>query len=805
MTESSLAGLLGSEALAWSIVDAVSGAGAVLVDRDLNISAASAGEALSARGYGRELRGRHLSDVIPAAALERYRPHYERALLGQKSTIEAETDDGASVFATEFSPVRDESGEVVGAMAISRDVTEARRAQRSLASSEREFRLLAEHATDMISRFDAEGVCRYASPASERLFGYRPDEVIGRSTYDFFHSDDVPSLEDVHQQVLAGPDVETVRYRLRHKDGSDVLVESTVRQVRDPDSGQVTEIHAVTRDVGDRTEADELRRQWELTFECSTRGIAVTDPNTGIMTAVNPAFAKMHGGVAEDFVGRSVGMLLAPEFRERLAELMAMAESEGHAQTETAHVRLDGSMFSVAAEAFTTHDAEGRMVYRIAWFEDLTERRAADAASRDAVEVFEKAFTGAPIGLALVDLDGRFVRSNRSLQQLTGYSEQELSQLTFQEITHPDDLAADLEFVEQLLAGEIDNYSMEKRYFTAQGRQVWITLAASLVRDAAGEPMHFIAQIEDITERKRLEASLHRLADHDPLTDLWNRRRFEDELHRQIGRCQRYGERAALLMIDLDDFKPVNDKYGHKAGDDLLKAIAAGLARRVRATDSLARLGGDEFVAILTNVSPDQAATLAGELRSEIATSRVVIDGEPVSVTASVGIAFLDDRTASDEEATLRADRAMYDAKAAARSQTKDDAARAAVPSAHHAARQESHRTISVLHCDDSEAYRLLIAEMVGNRDDIEFVGEASDGAGAERLASELQPEVILLDARMHGSDAQLVNRLRMRVPGVKVIVLSGVEPDPGSVAEHADAFVHKSAPFDAVAEAISG
>ena len=120
--------------------------------------------------------------------------------------------------------------------------------------------------------------------------------------------------------------------------------------------------------------------------------------------------------------------------------------------------------------------------------------------------------------------------------------------------------------------------------------------------------MHFIVHVEDISVRKRMEASLQRLADHDPLTDLWNRRRFEEELRRQVARCRRYGEKAALLLMDLDGFKAVNDSFGHKAGDDLLKLVAAALQQRVRGTDAVARLGGDEFAVLLGNVSPDQAA-----------------------------------------------------------------------------------------------------------------------------------------------------------------------------------------------------
>ena len=138
--------------------------------------------------------------------------------------------------------------------------------------------------------------------------------------------------------------------------------------------------------------------------------------------------------------------------------------------------------------------------------------------------------------------------------------------LTFQDITHPADLTLDLNHLERLLSGEESSYTMEKRYVTKQGRLVWVLLAVSLVRDDAGEPSHFISQIKDITETREMEERLRELANHDPVTDLLNRRRFEDELVRQVGRCRRYGETACLLILDVDDFKGVNDALGHRIG-----------------------------------------------------------------------------------------------------------------------------------------------------------------------------------------------------------------------------------------------
>ena len=153
------------------------------------------------------------------------------------------------------------------------------------------------------------------------------------------------------------------------------------------------------------------------------------------------------------------------------------------------------------------------------------------------------------------------------------------------------------------------------------------------------------------------------MADHDPLTGLWNRRRFEEELSRQVARSQRYGERAAYLLMDLNDFKPVNDAHGHKAGDQLLVAIAEALSKRLRESDSLARIGGDEFAVLLSNVSKTQANLLAEELRRAVELTTISVPGGTVGVTASIGVALMDDTVKSDDAVFVEADQAMYRAK----------------------------------------------------------------------------------------------------------------------------------------------
>lgn len=311
---------------------------------------------------------------------------------------------------------------------------------------------------------------------------------------------------------------------------------------------------------------------------------------------------------------------------------------------------------------------DGTVIGGVMSSQEVAERLIAEQELLEVTGSFEAVFSKAPIGMAMIALDGSLIRVNPSFNRISGYTSEETAHLRIQDMIPPEDHERDLLMTSRLVGGEMDNYVTEKRLIGKSGREIWVMMASSVSRDDEGAPLHLVVQLQDVTDRKELEIELRRVAGEDPLTGLANRRRLEETLRNQIARCHRYDEKAALLMIDLDDFKSVNDTYGHSTGDDLLVFVADQLRGRLRSSDLVARPGGDEFAVIAVDSDGDQARVLVAELTEHFDALRFDPRGRDLGCQASIGSAVIDSSTESTDEVLSSADRSMYRAKNARRS-----------------------------------------------------------------------------------------------------------------------------------------
>jgi diguanylate cyclase (GGDEF)-like protein/PAS domain S-box-containing protein len=297
----------------------------------------------------------------------------------------------------------------------------------------------------------------------------------------------------------------------------------------------------------------------------------------------------------------------------------------------------------------------------LACWRDVSDERRAVTALRQAEGRFRTAFEHAPIGMAIIGLDGRYHEVNQAFCDITGYSSAELARRTYQDLTHPDDLQAHRAEVRRLVRGEVPALQVEKRYVGPTGLPVWVLVSAAMVCDDDARPLYVLSQVLDIDQRKRREEQLQWQAERDSLTGLWNRHRFEEELVRRRSLSERHGEVTAVILLDLDNFKAINDTYGHGAGDEVLRTVASVLSASVRAPDIASRYGGDEFAVVLPHTTREEASRMAERLLGNLSQQTIVIDGHPVTISGSAGVA--DDTAGPDPVAA--ADHALYAAKRA--------------------------------------------------------------------------------------------------------------------------------------------
>ncbi|HYP28590.1 MAG TPA: EAL domain-containing protein [Blastocatellia bacterium] len=279
-------------------------------------------------------------------------------------------------------------------------------------------------------------------------------------------------------------------------------------------------------------------------------------------------------------------------------------------------------------------------------------------------ERFRSAFDHAPIGMALVGHDGRWLQVNRSLCEILGYTEDEFLGMNFQAITCPDDLGDFLTHVNEVLEGKTATHQMEKRYFHKLGHEVWVLTGISLIRDSQSRSQHIIFQIQDITNRKRAEEQLVHEALHDALTGLPNRAYFMDQLQISLEEVKNSKDHLfAVLFLDLDRFKLINDSIGHMIGDQLLIGIAHRLRKCLRPGDKVARLGGDEFTILLDGIrDASEAIEVADRIQKQVS-HPFNLGGYETFTTASIGIALSNIGYERPEDLLRDADTAMYQAK----------------------------------------------------------------------------------------------------------------------------------------------
>jgi PAS domain S-box-containing protein len=463
-------------------------------------------------GLSREMvEGKTISEVIPepwlAVALGRYRQAIEEK---KEASWEETCYYPAGRLTVEISvvPVIDANGVCTHLVGSFHDITDRKRAENEKQQSEAR---LAEQAVELrrithlmepVACFvlDLDDRILYWNPGAAELYGFSEDEAVGQLAHELLKTQFPAPLAEIQARVRTagawnGELVHT------HRDGRHLHVASHWAQHRDAD-GQPSEILEVNLDITARKKAEQ---GFHALLEAAPDAMVVVDQK-GAIVLTNAQVEKLFGYTQEELSGKSVEILMPERFH---------ANHVGHRRNffrtpkarqmgvglELYGQHKDGRQFPVEISLSPLETQEGTLVTSA--IRDITGRKEAEAKLRESEERFRRVFEEGPLGLGLVGRDYRFLKVNSALCGMVGYQEEELLEKTFADITHPDDLRADLELSEQLFRGELPFFRIEKRYMKKTGEAIWINLTASIIRGPDGEPLYGIAMVEDITEVKR--------------------------------------------------------------------------------------------------------------------------------------------------------------------------------------------------------------------------------------------------------------------------------------------------------------
>jgi diguanylate cyclase (GGDEF)-like protein/PAS domain S-box-containing protein len=566
-------------------------------------------------------------------------------------------------------PVHDGEGAFVAVITISTDITELQKSDEPSRSEER-FRALTQNASDIVTLLGADGIIRYQSPSVERILGYQPEEMIGENAFDYVHPEDLARVQSRFAEGLADADLRpSTEYRFRHKDGTWRYLESVGSNLLG--NSDVGEFVVNSRDVSERVRAEKRLRQAESRYRSLVERMPAVTYIQEIGSSdsamyMSPQIEALTGYSPEECMDTDLRWrMVHPDDRKRLQSEDERALEPGEVfATEYRVIHRDGQIVWVRNEAVVVEEEVGGSRYWQGFMLDITERKYAEEALRRSEASLAEAQRIARLGSWEWDLKTGEVWWSGETYRIYGFEPDEVSPRLdiLGELFHPED--------RHLLRAILDKapyndepIDFEHRIVRADAEIRWIHRRGEVVRGE--ETLRLIGTIHDITRQKALEERLQHQALHDPLTDLPNRRLFVDYLKGALERTRRRkNHNIAVLFMDLDDFKVVNDSLGHEVGDHLLLAVGQRLKGCLRRGEVVARLGGDEFTLLLEGISSAGEAEKVAERLIRELRAPFAVEGHLIFATISIGIALSDSVGRGQGDLLLRAaDIALYRAK----------------------------------------------------------------------------------------------------------------------------------------------
>jgi diguanylate cyclase (GGDEF)-like protein/PAS domain S-box-containing protein len=518
---------------------------------------------------------------------------------------------------------------------------------------------------DAIVSTDLYGIVSSWNRGAEQLYGYSAAEALGCNISFCIPRERHAALSAFLQRVASGETIERFDTQRLTKNGTIIDVSLAVSPIID-DAGNLSGLSGIARDITAHCRRETQLDLQSAMLEAAANGIVITD-RKGTIVWCNRALALMTGYSREEMWGKNLRLLKSGKQPESYyAELWTTITSGRVWQGEIVNRRKDGTNYTEEMTITPVTQDTGRSseTYFIAIKQDVTESRQVERALRKAEDKYRALFEDAVIGVVQTTPEGHPLSVNRAFAEMLGYDspEQLLAEASNQELPRfvdprrMDKLRDELGVQGVIRGTELEVYCRNRT-------KKWVLANLRAVRDTTGTVVRHEGTVEDVTDRKVAEERVQFLAYYDALTGLPNRTLLRDRLSKALAGARRKKSKVALLFLDLDRFKNINDSLGHSVGDILLQDVAERLQKWGREQDTVARLGGDEFLIVLTEIRDIPDVAVAAERLMDTMAAEFVVQGQPLSITCSLGISIFPEHGRDGETLIKNADAAMYSAK----------------------------------------------------------------------------------------------------------------------------------------------
>jgi diguanylate cyclase (GGDEF)-like protein/PAS domain S-box-containing protein len=548
------------------------------------------------------------------------------------------------------------------------DITERKQLEETLTESEERYRHMLEDMEDSYFETGLDGNYSFVNNAICRALRYSKEELMGMNYRAVVDKEDAKTMfKDFSTVYRTGKPLKGLSYRLIRKDGTKEIAELSVSARRDQ-KGQIIGFCGVGRDATERLRMEETLRRSEEKYRTILEDMEESYYEvdlTGNYIFFNSALCRQLGYTREELTGMNYRVYTPPDNVKKVFQAynQVYRTVEPIKLYDMEQVRKDGTRIIAQTSIFPLLNEKDEIIGFRGVGRDVTERVRMEEALRHSEERYRTILAEIEEGYYEVDLAGNIKFVNRAACRQFGYAEEELIGSNYRAYVPKEDVKGVYKAWNKVYRTGEPLQSYPFTTVRKDGAQIFVENSVSPLRDKNRNIIGFRAVSRDVTQRKQFEQKLADMATHDPLTGLPNRSLLSDRLTMGLALSRRNGNRLAILMLDLDRFKVINDTMGHSVGDDLLKAVAGRLESVTRKSDTIARIGGDEFVLVLPQVIlPKDAAKLAQRIL-DVFQEPFVFDGHQLKITTSIGIAVYPDDGKDIDILLKNADNAMYRAK----------------------------------------------------------------------------------------------------------------------------------------------